>query len=241
MLSVSTLRATAQIAIVAALLVGCSRPQFERNVSFRIDRNLPIIDAELEGHPVSMVVASALPSSVIGGRRAREIGFEPSRRRSRIFFGNLAGTRFEPLVLELDEQIPADGMLGADAWRGRTLTLDYRRRLAILSPPGPIEEGYFSWSFKGPPRISVLLDGIVLPAIVDTAIPDTAIVPEVLLEDSATGRQTVDLEIAGVEFDDLEIKTAPTGDIRIGNRVLSHFLVRIDYDNRTVALWPDLR
>lgn len=238
-------RATARICLLAGAcawgLAGCSSPQFERNVSFRLERNLPVIDAEIRGRHVRMVVASALPSSVLSGRRAREIGFEQSRSPSRVFFGNQAGTRISPLVLELDEDIPADGMLGADAWEGRSVTIDYRRRVVILRPPGPVQEGFYSWSFKGPPKISVLLDGIVVPAIVDTAIPDSAIIPEALLDDANGRRQTVDLEIAGVEFDDIDVTTAPTGDIRIGSRLLSHFLVQIDYDHRTVALWPDGR
>jgi hypothetical protein len=243
MLSVSSLRATACALIVAASLPGCSSPEFERNVAFRIASNLPVIDTEFEGHSVSFVIATALPNSVLGGERARAIGFEPSRWRSRVFFRNLAGTKVAPTVIELPESIPADGLLGADAWRGRTLTLDYRRGLAMLSPPGPIPEGFHSWSFNGPPRISVTLNGIVLPAIVDSAVPDTAIIPEVLLDENAGEgpRRAVDLEIAGVTFDDVDVLTAPTGDIRIGNRLLSRFLVRIDFDHRTVALWPDTR
>lgn len=243
MLSVSSLRATACALIVACSLSGCSSPQFERNVAFRVQSNLPIVDVELEGSPATFVIATALPNSVIGGEKARAIGFEQSRWRSRVFFKNLAGTKVAPLVIELHDAIPADGLLGADAWRGRTLTLDYRRGLVILAPPGPIPEGFHSWSFKGPPRISVTLNGIVLPAIVDSAIPDTAIIPEALLdENGGTGpRRTVDLEIAGVRFDAIDVLTAPTGDIRIGNRLLSQFLVRIDFDHRTVALWPDSR
>jgi len=241
MLSVSTLRATVRILLVAGLVAGCASPRFERNVAFRVEGNLPVIDAQLEGHPIRMVIASALPNSVVGGERAREIGYKPESRRSRIFFGNLAGTKVNPIIVELDRAIPADGFLGADAWRGRTLTLDYRRRVAILSPPGPIEEGFYSWVFKGPPRISVYLNGILVPAIVDTALPDSAIIPEILLDDEPGRRQNVDIEIAGVRFDDIDVLTAPTGDIRIGNRILSHFLLRIDYDHRTVALWPDNR
>jgi hypothetical protein len=241
MLSVSTLRATAFILFIAGTLPACSHPEFERNVAFRLESNLPVIDAEIEGRHVSMVIATALPSSVLGGIRAREIGFEQSRWRSRVYFRNLAGTKVAPMVIELDENIPADGLLGSDAWRGRTLTLDYRRRVAILNPPGPIPEGFHSWSFKGPPRISVVLNGVVLPAIIDSAIPDTAIIPEALLEADGARRRTVDLEVAGVEFDDLDVLTGPTGDIRIGNRVLSQFVVRIDYDHRTVALWHDSR
>jgi len=227
--------------MVAGLTAGCSSPLFERNIAFRIEDNLPVIDAQLEGHPVRMVIASALPNSVIGGERARAIGYDSSRHRSRIFFGNLAGTKVNPVILELDRAIPADGMLGADAWSGRTLTIDYRRRVAILNPPGPIAEGFYSWSFKGPPRISVYLDGILVPAIVDTALPDSAIIPEVLLDDEPGRRQNVDIEVAGVRFDDIDVLTAPTGDVRIGNRILSRFLVRIDYDHRTIALWPDNR
>ncbi len=241
MLSVSTLRATAFALIVSGIAVGCSRAQFERNVAFRLHNNLPVLDAEIDGRAVTLVIGTALPTTVLGGERAREIGFATRRRKSRVFFGNLTGTRVSPLVIELDKVIPADGILGADAWAGRTITLDYRRRLAIIDPAGPIPEGFHSWSFKGPPRISVVLNGIVLPAIVDSAIPDSAIIPEALLEDTGSPRQAVDLEIAGLAFDDLDVLTAPTGDIRIGNRVLSHFLVRIDYEHRTVALWPDSR
>jgi hypothetical protein len=243
MLSVSSLRATTRLLIVAGLCAGCATPQFDRNVAFQIRGNLPVVDAELEGRPVSFVIATALPNSVLDGERARAIGYEPSRWRSPVFFGNLTGTRAAPVVIELHDAIPADGLLGADAWRGRTLTLDYRRSLAVLSAPGPVPEGFHSWSFTGPPRISVTLNGIVLPAIVDSAIPDTAIIPEILLDESEGDgpRRRVNLEIAGVRFDDLDVLSAPTGDIRIGNRILSRFLVRIDFDHRIVALWPDSR
>ena len=239
MLSVSTLRATTVAITLAILATGCSSNKFERNVAFRIEGNLPVIDLVLEGHRTSMVIATALPNTVLSGERAREMGYQKRFRRSRAFFGNLAGTKVKPIILELSEEVPADGLLGADAWKGRTLTIDYRRKLAILNPPGPVEAGYYSWSFKGPPRISVTLNGIVIPAMVDTAIPATAVIPEVLLDADGGKRRTVDLEVAGVRFDDLDVMTAPIGDIRIGNRVLSNFLVRVDYDHRTVALWHD--
>ena len=121
------------------------------------------------------------------------------------------------------------------------MTIDYHRGLLVIDSPGPIAEGFHSWSFKGPPRVSLRLNGIVVPAIIDTAIPDNAIVPEYLLDESEGTRARVDIELAGVDFDDIDVATARTGDIRLGNRLLANFVVRIDYVHRTVALWQDSR
>jgi len=47
--------------------------------------------------------------------------------------------------------------------------------------------------------------------------------------------------IAGTDFGNVDVKFANVAQPRIGNRLLSKFLISIDYGKREVGLWRDPR
>jgi hypothetical protein len=71
--------------------------------------------------------------------------------------------------------------------------------------------------------------------IVDTSSPDTLVLP------GPNGRRNVDVSIAGTHFGATDVRFIPDARPRIGNRLLSKFLVSIDYKQRLVGVWRDPR
>ncbi len=92
--------------------------------------------------------------------------------------------------------------------------------------------------FTAEPRVVVAVDGKQLNAIVDTASPDTLILPR---GTAAAGRSHARVQIAGTDFGTLDIRLADVAEPRLGNRILSKFLVTIDYGKHEVGLWRDPR
>jgi hypothetical protein len=89
--------------------------------------------------------------------------------------------------------------------------------------------------FQAEPMIDVAIDGRETAVIVDTSSPDTLVLP------GPNGRGTVDVAIAGTSFGPTDVRYAPVLHARIGNRLLSKFLVSIDYRHRLVGVWHDPR
>jgi hypothetical protein len=90
--------------------------------------------------------------------------------------------------------------------------------------------------WTGQPAINITVDGREISAVVDTTSPDTLVLPG-----SALGRGTVSVSIAGTDFGPTDVQFANVSQARIGNRLLSRFLVTIDYGRRVVGLWRDPR
>jgi hypothetical protein len=147
----------------------------------------------------------------------------------------------KPVALDVGD-LPADGLLGSDAFRGRIATIDYSRGLLILSAWPRQRPDVTPWDFAGgPPRVPVTINGRAAWAIVDTALPDTAVIPPDFLDSGTGNRRAVDLKVAGVRFDGLDVSITPVVTPRLGNRVLSRFVVTIDYAREKIGLWPDPR
>jgi hypothetical protein len=72
--------------------------------------------------------------------------------------------------------------------------------------------------------------------VVDTTSPDTVILPS-----TTNGRGTARVNVAGVDFGTTDIRYANVSRARVGNRLLSRFLVTIDYGKKVVGLWRDPR
>jgi hypothetical protein len=87
----------------------------------------------------------------------------------------------------------------------------------------------------------VTINGRATWAIVDSALPDTAVIPPDFFESGTGNRGAADLKVAGVLFDDLDVSITPVVTPRLGNRVLSRFVVTIDYAREKIGLWPDPR
>ena len=233
-------RASVVLAALAVLsLAACAsspEPDMpEDNVGFFLSNNLPCLRAEVNGTSTTLVIATALPRTAIG------YDLKQDNASARLLLGSTLVTSVRPTALELNS-IPADGLLGADAFRGRIVTIDYFRGLLTLAAwPRPRPE-LTPWDFAGgPPRVPVTIGGQRTLAVVDTALPDTAMVPPELLEAQSGGRAEVSMEVAGIRFDNLDVAVAPIANPRLGNRVLSRFLITIDYAREKVGLWPDPR
>ena len=225
--------------LVAPLAMSCSsmEPRLpEHNIGVFLQSNLPCVRGEVNGHHATLVIASALP------RTALHSSLRGDRAGTRILLGKTLLTYVRATSLDIAE-IPADGLLGADAFRGKIATLDYFRGLLIVSDWPKARLDITPWRFAGgPPRVPVRINGRATWAIVDSALPDTAIIPGDYLETTAPGnRATVAMEVAGIRFETLDVAVAPIVAPRLGSRVLARFVVTIDYAHETVGLWPDPR
>lgn len=207
----------------------------EHNVGLFLRSNLACVRAEVNGLDSTLVVASALQRTAITS------SLRGDRAGTRILLSNTLLTRVRSTGLDIAE-IPADGLLGADAFRGKTATLDYFRGLLIVSDWPKVRTEVTPWSFAGgPPRVPVQINGRATWAIVDTALPDTAIMPEEFVGPYSGERATVSMEVGGIRFENLDVAVVPVVAPRIGNRVLARFVVTIDYAHEMIGLWPDPR
>ena len=198
------------------------------NLAFTLERNL--ID---------------LPSLRIGGREgrfilgtaARRTAIDPSfsgARRTVVQMGERESRRIEPVSVPLGGV--ADAIVGADVWGRNSISIDYRSGLVTLQKY-PIRPGYMTvFRFEAEPMINLEVDGRLVSAIVDTTSPDTLILPG-----SAERRGTARVTVAGIDFGAVDVRYDAVSEPRIGNRLLVHFLVTIDYGRRLVGLWRDPR
>ncbi len=128
-----------------------------------------------------------------------------------------------------------DAMIGAEAWSHHALTIDYRSGLVSYQREG-IHPGYMSlFNDEGDPAITIEVNGRSIPAVVDTAVPDTLVMP------GRESRSSEHVVIAGNDLGNVDVRHAPIPRARIGNRLLSKFLVTIDYGRQQVGLWRDPR
>ena len=134
--------------------------------------------------------------------------------------------------------VPREAIIGADAWRSNAITIDYRAGLVTLQKYGIRTDMMTVFTYTNAPMINVIVDGRTIPVAVDTASPDT-----LTLRSAATtpGRRSAHVQIAGSDFGNIDVQYADVATPRIGNRLLSHFLVSIDYGRRVVGLWRDPR
>ena len=223
------------LAMAASCLPSIEPRIPENNVGLFMRANLACIRAEVNGLDSTLVVASALPRTAISS------SLRSNRSGTRILLGDTLLTHVRSTGLDIAE-IPADGLLGADAFRGKIATIDYFRGLLIVGDWPRAQPDITPWKFSGgPPRVPVQINGRKTWAIVDTALPDTAIVPAEFLDGGDSARAVVTMEVGGIRFDDLDVAVVPVVEPRLGNRVLSRFVVTIDYAHEMIGLWPDPR
>ncbi len=143
--------------------------------------------------------------------------------------------QFNPVSLNLGST--GDAMLGADVWGNRAISIDYVSGLLTYQKEG-IHPGLMTlYSFDAQPMVNIDLDGRQISAIVDTASPETLELPGLI-----GGRRSAHVAIAGSDLGSVDIAIAPgLTRPRLGNRLLSKFLVSIDYGRRVVGLWRDPR
>ena len=125
-----------------------------------------------------------------------------------------------------------DAIIGADAWVGSALTIDYRAGLVTLQREGIHPDLMTVFAFTDQPMITVSVDGKLIPVVVDSTSPDTLVLP------GNGSRRQVHVQMAGVDFRRVDVGSGNVQVARIGNRLLSNFLVTIDYRRRVVGLFP---
>ncbi len=230
-LSKSTVAAT----LAALALAGCIRAPWSRepvgneiNLAFTLERNLiELQTVRINNRTGRYILGSAAPRTVVDPRVA-------AAGAQTVQISEKQTIAIEPATLDLGGV--ADAIIGADAWRNRAISIDYRSGLVTWQREG-IHTGLMKlYTYDAEPMIYVSVNGTDVAAIVDTTSPDTLVLPS-----RDAGRGTARLAVGGVEFGTMDVRYAPVTTARVGNRLLSKFFITIDYGRRTVGLWRDPR
>jgi hypothetical protein len=239
MYSKSLSHATCAIALLFAAACSIAWPWRneqvgeEVNVVFSLRGNLLYLSsATIDGHAGQFLFGSSAPRTILDPRFAQTLGpdghsLQLNARRS---------LRFTPVLLDLRGL--GDGIVGSDIWGNSAVTIDYHAGLVTLQRSGIHPDLMTIYRYAEEPMINVVVDGRSMPAIVDTTSPDTLTLPRL---GAAAGRRNARVQVAGTDFGDLEVRLADVAAPRVGNRLLSKFLVSIDYGRHQVGLWRDPR
>jgi hypothetical protein len=236
---------TLVIAIASVLFCGSCRVTApwanepigqEINISFVVRNNLLFLpSATIDGQAGQFLLGTADPQTVIdrgfAGRLTGSAG--PSRA---LQLNEKESLRFAPAVIDLHGV--ADGIIGADVWGSRAISIDYSSGLITYQKEGIHPESMTLYRFDAEPRVNILVDGKEIAAVVDTASPDTLILPR---GNAPASRTHARVQLAGADLGSIDIKLADVAAPRLGNRILSKFLVTIDYGKKEVGLWRDPR
>jgi hypothetical protein len=237
---------SASIAIATLLLcVSCSfTPPWadepigqEVNLSFVIRDNLIFLpSATVDGRAGQFLFGTAQARTALDERFAASLPAAAWRGGRLLQINQKEALHFTPVVLDLHSV--ADGIIGADVWGNRAVSIDYTSGLITYQKEGIHPELMTIYRFAAEPRVTVIVDGKPVDAIVDTTSPDTLTLPRGA---APAGRTHARLQLGGTDLGNLDIHLADVSDPRVGNRVLSKFLVTIDYGTREVGLWRDPR
>jgi hypothetical protein len=237
---------TLAIAIATSLLcASCAQTKLpwakepigqEVNLAFVVRNNLLFLSsATIDGRSGRFLAGASEPRTTLDTHFASTLPPAAKEERS-LQLNEKEQLRFSPI--ELDLHGVADGIIGADVWGNRAVSIDYVSGLLTYQKEGIHPELMTIYHFAGAPQVTVMVDGKAIDAIVDTASPDTLILPR---ENSAAHRTHARVKLANADFGDLDIALADVAAPRIGNRILSKFLVTIDYGRHEVGLWRDPR
>ena len=235
-LSKSTARATA-LAILLFTASCASRLPWadepignEVNLAFTLQRNLvEFTTVRIDNRPGRFLLGSAAAQTIVDPR----FPLAPIGPHS-LQIGERATARLTPTQLDLGGV--ADAIIGVEAWHRHAITIDYKTGLVSYQKYG-IAPGHMTvYRFDAEPMINVIVNGQQVSAIVDTTSPDTLVLPATEL-----GRGSAHVVMAGTDFGTIDVELANVSRARIGNRLLAHFLVTIDYGRKWVGVWRDPR
>jgi hypothetical protein len=228
--------ATSGIALLFAVACSAGLPWHnepigqEVNISFMVRNNLLYLSTvTIDGRAGRFLLGTA------GQRTLLDPKFAHSGSHS-LQLNARDSLRFTPLFLDLGGV--GDAIVGADVWGEHAITIDYRAGLLTFQREGIHPELMTIYRYDGAPAIDVVIDGRTTSAIVDTTSPDTLVLPRA---GAAADRTSARVQIAGTDFGKVDIRLADVSAARIGNRLLSRFLVSIDYGRSWVGLWRDPR
>ena len=193
---------------------------------------LRLTSVEIEGRSGRYFLASASPVSVFDRGFASTL----SGAKPRLTINENRALPLSPTTADL--RGTGDAFIGVEPWGRHAISIDYRSGLVTYQEAG-IHPAYMTlYRFEEEPSITVVVDGKSMPAVIDTASPDTLILPR---GKSEAMRKRARVELAGVLFPSIDIYLGDVTRARIGNRLLSKFLVTIDYGRREAGLWRDPR
>jgi hypothetical protein len=223
---------------MALLALSCSRVlpwgrepvNTDVSLAFTLDKNLVRLDTvSIDGREGAFLLGTAAPRTVVdtnfplaaGGRHLLQL-----RERDSL--------RLQPYRLDLGGV--ADAIIGAETWGRYAVSIDYHSGLVTYQRQG-IRTGFMTiFHYEVAPKIYVNVDGLDFAALVDTASPDTIVLPR-----RTSGRGNARVIVAGTDFGPIDVRYADVSEARVGNRILSRFLVTVDYGRRVVGLWRDPR
>ena len=203
----------------------------EVNVAFVLKNNLLFLPSMTVDHrPGRFLFGSADARSMLDPK------FAVSASTHSLQLNERESLRLTPEIVDLHGV--SDGIIGADVWDGRAITIDYHAGLLTYQKQGIFPADMILYNYADAPMINVIIDGHKTGAIVDTASPDTLVLPR---GNAPAGRRNARVQIADTDFGNVDVKLADVSAAHIGNRLLSRFLVSIDYGRRQVGLWRDPR
>ena len=208
-----------------------NQPQNEEvNLSFTLEQNLIRLQSvRIDDREGRFLLGSAAPRTIVDPRFA----LSPLRTHS-LRLGERETVRIEPAPQDL--RGVADAIIGAEAWRNKAISIDYRTGLVTYQKEG-LHSGLMElFRYPAEPMIEVHVNGRAVAAIVDTTSPDTLVLPG-----PSETRGTANVRIGRTDFGAIDVQFANVSRARIGNRLLSRYLVTIDYGRKVVGLWRDPR
>lgn len=209
----------------------------EVNLAFIVRDNLIFLpSATVDGRAGRFLLAVANARTALDSGYAATLPPAGWRGARSLQLTEKESLRFTPV--DLDMRHVADGIIGADVWGSHAVSIDYASRLLTYQKEGIHPELMTLFHFTAEPHVILTVDGKQVDAVVDTASPDTLILPRA---GAAAGRTHARVQLAGTDFGDVDILLADVAEPRAGNRILSKFLVTIDYGKREVGLWRDPR
>ncbi|HWW62286.1 MAG TPA: hypothetical protein VN181_13020 [Thermoanaerobaculia bacterium] len=201
----------------------------ETNLAFHLENNLLFLPSvTIDGRPGRYIFGSANVRSVLDPRVAGSTAAHSVTLSGKDTFN------IKPVVVDL--RGIADGIVGADVIARNAVTIDYRSQIVTYQKEGIHPELMTLYPYNAEPSVTVNVDGVEVSAIVDTTSPDTLVLPR-----RNASRSNVRVRVAGIDFGSVDVQYANVARARIGNRLLSKFLVSIDYGKRVVGLWRDPR
>lgn len=199
------------------------------NLAFTLEQNLIRLNTvTIDGRPGKFLLGTAAPRTIVDSRF-------PLRRfhAHAVQLSDKETVRIDPAPADL--RGVADAIIGVEPWRNHAISIDYRVGLVTYQKEGIRSGEMYIYRFPGEPMVNVIVDGREVAAIVDTTSPDTIVLP------GPAGRGTANVRIADADFGAIDVGYANVAQARVGNRLLSRFLVTIDYGRKVVGLWRDPR
>jgi hypothetical protein len=225
--------------LMVLAIAGCvSRPWKsepatpEVTFAFTTQNNLLFLPTvTLNGYRGRFLLGTATHSTILDSTFSRTTG---ARAPFTLELGSKDQRSITPVFADLGKV--GDGIVGADAWGDRAITIDFVSGVITYQKEGIHAELMTLFPYEEQPAITIDVDGQTVKAIVDSSSPDTLIMPR-----ASKGRGVATVGIAGSRFEKIDIGYANISQPHVGNRLLSKFLITIDYGRHEVGLWRDPR